>query len=69
VYLLFLHRYIEGKEGTRLRRDVGIPYVTSHQRLKILEVCAFFEVGGAFQDGILGKMKYNKKSDFLLSVR
>jgi hypothetical protein len=29
----FLHRYIGGKEGTPLRGEVGIPYVTSHQRL------------------------------------
>jgi hypothetical protein len=30
----FLSSYIGGKEGTRLRREVGIPYVTSHQRPK-----------------------------------
>jgi hypothetical protein len=32
----FLHRYIEGKEGTRLRREVGIPSVTAHQKLRIV---------------------------------
>jgi hypothetical protein len=31
----FLSTYIGGKEGTRLRREVGIPYVTSHQKLGI----------------------------------
>jgi hypothetical protein len=31
VYLHFVHRYIGGKEGTRLRRDVGMARVTSHQ--------------------------------------
>jgi hypothetical protein len=67
--VLFLSTYIGGKEGTRLRREVGIPYVTSHQRLKILEVCAFFEAGAAFEQRIQAKSKYNKGSDVPFMVR
>jgi hypothetical protein len=43
--------------------------VTSHQRLKILEVCAFFEAGGAFEHGIEANCNLNKRSDFPLSIR
>jgi hypothetical protein len=31
----FLSSYIEGKEGTRLRREVKKPSVTSHQKLRM----------------------------------
>jgi hypothetical protein len=34
LYLLFLSTYDGGGERTRLRRDVGIPSLTSHQELR-----------------------------------
>jgi hypothetical protein len=48
---------------------VGIPYVTSHQRLKILEVWSNFSFGGAFQTGGRAETIFNKRSDFPLLIR
>jgi hypothetical protein len=59
-----LSTYIGGKEGTRLRRESGIPYVTSHQELGQIE-----SKNGTKKSTIGTKMKYNKKSDFPLSIR
>jgi hypothetical protein len=66
VYLLFLSTYDERGEGTSLRSEVKNVSVTSHQKLRI---CAKEVKKRGKKSEIEAKMKLNKRSDFLLTVR